>query len=83
MIFPNKTRKIKFQRDFFGKTIFSGRLEKENMVFRAVYVPCMYICIHCHHHHHPDSVFYGPGKPNWFLPLHQTESTPTVTLLAS
>ena len=21
---------------FFGKTIFSGRLEKENMVFRAV-----------------------------------------------
>ena len=29
-------RKIKSQRDFFGKTILSGRLEKENMVFRAV-----------------------------------------------
>ena len=25
-----------FQRNFFGKTIFSGRPEKENMVFRAV-----------------------------------------------
>ena len=36
MIFPNNTRKIKFQRDFFGKTIFSGRLENENMVFCAV-----------------------------------------------
>ena len=36
IIFPNNTRKIKFQRDFFGKTIFSGRLQKENMVFRAV-----------------------------------------------
>ena len=36
IIFPNNTRKIIFQRDFFGKTIFSGRLEKENMVFRAV-----------------------------------------------
>ena len=36
IIFPNNTRKIIFQRDFFGKTILSGRLEKENMVFRAV-----------------------------------------------
>ena len=36
IIFPNNTRKIKLHRDFFGKTIFSGRLEKENMVFRAV-----------------------------------------------
>ena len=35
-IFPDNTRKIIFQRNFFGKTIFSGRLEKENMVFRAV-----------------------------------------------
>ena len=35
MIFPNNTRKIIFQRNFFGKTIFSGRLEKETMVFRA------------------------------------------------
>ena len=25
-----------FQRNFFGKTIFSGRPENENMVFRAV-----------------------------------------------
>ena len=36
IIFPDNTRKIKFQCDFFGKTILSGRLEKENMVFRAV-----------------------------------------------
>ena len=36
IIFPNNTRKIIFQRNCFGKTIFSGRLEKENMVFRAV-----------------------------------------------
>ena len=36
MVFPNNTRKIMFKRDFFGKTNFSGRLEKENMVFRAV-----------------------------------------------
>ena len=35
-IFPDNTRKIMFQRNFFGKTIFSGRPEKENMVFRAV-----------------------------------------------
>ena len=37
IIFPDNTRKIIFQRDFFGKTIFSEHLEKENMVFRAVY----------------------------------------------
>ena len=36
IIFPNNKRKTIFQRDFFGKTIFSGRLEKENMVFRVV-----------------------------------------------
>ena len=36
IIFPNNTRKIIFQRTFFGKTILSGHLEKENMVFRAV-----------------------------------------------
>ena len=36
MIFPDNTRKIIFQRNFFGKTIFSGRLETENMVFHAV-----------------------------------------------
>ena len=36
MIFPNNTRKIIFQRDFFGKTIFFGRLEKEIMVSLAV-----------------------------------------------
>ena len=29
IIFSNNTRKIKFQRIFFGKTIFSGRLEKK------------------------------------------------------
>ena len=35
IIFPDNTRKIIFQRYFFGKTIFWRRLEK-NMVFRAV-----------------------------------------------
>ena len=38
MIFPDNKRKIIFPRDFFGKIIFSGRLEKENMAFRAVTV---------------------------------------------
>ena len=37
IIFPDNTRKIIFQNDIFGKTIFSGRLEK-NMVFGAVKV---------------------------------------------
>ena len=36
MIFPDNTRKTIFQRDFFGNTIYSGRLKKENMVFCAV-----------------------------------------------
>ena len=36
IIFPDNTRKIIFQCNFFGKTIFSKHLEKENMVFRAV-----------------------------------------------
>ena len=36
IIFLNNTRKIIFQRNFFGKTIFSGLPEKENMVFRTV-----------------------------------------------
>ena len=36
IIFPNNTRKIIFQRNFFGKTIFSGRPEKGNIVFGAV-----------------------------------------------
>ena len=36
IIFPDNTRKIIFQCDFFGKTIFSKHLEKENMVFHAV-----------------------------------------------
>ena len=35
--FPDDTRNIIFQRNFFGKTIFSGLPEKENMVFRAAY----------------------------------------------
>ena len=36
-IFPdNTTRTIIFQREFFGKTIFSEHLEKENVAFRAV-----------------------------------------------
>ena len=36
IIFPDNTKKIKFQRDFFGKSIFSGSSEKENVVFCAV-----------------------------------------------
>ena len=36
IIFPDNTRKIKFQRDLFGTTIFSEPLKKENMVFRVV-----------------------------------------------
>ena len=35
-IFPHDIRKIIFQCNFFGKTIFSEHLEKENMVFCAV-----------------------------------------------
>ena len=42
MIFPNNTRKIIFQRDFFGNTIFSGGLEEEHMVFRAVLLAWFY-----------------------------------------
>ena len=38
IIFLDNTRKIMFRRNFFGKTIFSGRPEKENMVFRAVQI---------------------------------------------
>ena len=38
IIFPDNTRKIIFQCNFFGKTIFSKHLEKENMVFRAVWI---------------------------------------------
>ena len=33
IIFPNNTRNIIIQCNFLGKTIFSGRLEKGNMVF--------------------------------------------------
>ena len=36
--FPDNTRKIISLSDLFGKTIFSGRLEKEAMVFHAVYL---------------------------------------------
>ena len=38
IIFPDNKRKIIFQRHFLGKTILSGHLEKENMVFRVVYL---------------------------------------------
>ena len=37
IIFLDDTREIIFQCYFFGKTIFSEHLEKENMVFRAVW----------------------------------------------
>ena len=36
IIFPDNTKKIIFQRNFFGKTIISKHLEKENTVFCAV-----------------------------------------------
>ena len=36
IIFLDNTGKVMFQRDFFGKVIFSVSLEKENMLFRAV-----------------------------------------------
>ena len=35
--FSDNTKRIIFQRNLFGKTIFSGRLEKENTVFHALY----------------------------------------------
>ena len=35
IIFPDNTRKIIFQCDLFGKTMFSKHLEKENIIFRA------------------------------------------------
>ena len=35
--FPDNTRKTIFHCNVFGKTIFSKDLEKENMVFCAVY----------------------------------------------
>ena len=37
IIFPENTRKIIFQRNFFGKTIFSRCLKKGNMIFHEVY----------------------------------------------
>ena len=37
IILTDNTRKIIFHPNFFGKTIFSGRPEKGNMVFRAVF----------------------------------------------
>ena len=36
IIFPDNTKQIIFQRNFFGKTIISKHLEKENTVFCAV-----------------------------------------------
>ena len=36
IIFPDNTRKIIFQWDFFRKITFTEQLEKENMVFRTV-----------------------------------------------
>ena len=37
IIFPDDTKKIIFQWDFFGKIIFSEHLKKEDMVFCAVF----------------------------------------------
>ena len=38
IIFPEDATKVIFQCHFFGKIIFSKHLEKENIVFRAVFV---------------------------------------------
>ena len=44
IIFTNNTRNLIFQRECFWKTIFSGRPEKENMVFRPWYeVPLKFL----------------------------------------
>ena len=46
-LFKKFEEKIIFQLNFFGKTISLGRLEKENMVFRAVFhVPFNYKELH-------------------------------------
>ena len=37
IIFPDGTRKIVFQSNFFGNAIFSEHLERENQVFHAVF----------------------------------------------
>ena len=37
IIFPDNTRNIMFQRDFFGKTMTLGRPEEENVVFCVVF----------------------------------------------
>ena len=41
IVFPDNTRKIIFQCNFFGKTLFSEHLEKENMVFCVVTIPSL------------------------------------------
>ena len=49
IVFPDSTRKTIFQSNF-RKTIFSGRPEKENMVFRAVLAVArgkIFCLIHC------------------------------------
>ena len=38
IFFPDNTRKIIFQYNFFAKTIFWKHLEKENMVFCAAFI---------------------------------------------
>ena len=37
IIFPDNTRNIMFQHDFFGKTMTLGRPEEENVVFCVVF----------------------------------------------
>ena len=44
IIFPNNTRKIIFQRNFFGKTIFSGRLEKTKYGFLCSVLDLLSLC---------------------------------------
>ena len=48
IIFSNNTRKIIFQCNFFGKTIFSGRLEKKMVCRAVVSVPRVHRVIKSH-----------------------------------
>ena len=71
IIFSNNTKKIIFQRYFLGKTVLSGRLQKENMVFRAVapgrIFPTKFLFFH-HQKSIPPSLLiksYNPGKTSF------------------
>ena len=59
IIFPDSTtRKIIFQCDFFGKTIFSEHLDKKIIVFRALNILSKYQCD-----------FKGYNLQHWLIPM--------------